>query len=91
MAQKREPYAKRLSEDKEARKQIAILRMGGVPLTKIAEITKRNLRTISEEVRRPEHKKLIQRYVVSVGKKTLPADAQAVIEKALDEKASANK
>lgn len=87
MAQKREPYAKRLSEDKEARKQIAILRMGGVPLTKIAEITKRNLRTISEEVRRPEHKELIQRYVVSVSRQKLPEKKASDVKQALNTKA----
>ena len=63
MAQKREPYAKRLSEDKEARKQIAILRMGGVPLTKIAEITGRyTFEPYDEEItRRRAYKELIQR------------------------------
>lgn len=85
MSQTRKEYAPRLSKDPEARKQIAILRMGGVPLRKIAKITNRNVRTITKEVGRAEHKKLIQCFVVSVGKSKLPKKHAEKIENALKE------
>ena len=83
---KRKTYAVRLDKDIDTRKQIAILRMGGVSLSDIAELTGRNLRTIIKEVSRPEHKKIIQRYVTSVGKRKLPKVHAGVVEKVLTKK-----
>ena len=83
MQQERKTYAVHLNKDKEARKQIAIMRMGGVPLKKIAQITGRNVRTITKEVGRPEHKELIKRYVVAVGKKKLPEKHASKVAAAL--------
>ena len=89
MSQKRNPYAKRLNKDPVARMQIAVLRMAGCSSTQIAESTGRHERTIIKELRRDEHKEIFRNCVSFVGKKKLPAEAQAVIEKALDEKAGA--
>ena len=86
MAQKRKPYALRLEKDKTARKQIAILRMGGVSLRDIAKITDRNVRTITKEIGRQEHKTLVQHYVISVSKQRLPKEDSHVIEKAVKTK-----
>ena len=83
MAQKRKPYAMRLEKDSAARKQIAILRMGGVPIRSIAKLTNRNVRTIITEVGRKEHKELIRQYVEAVGKKKLPETHAATVAKAL--------
>lgn len=83
MSVKRKIYAVRLDKDREARKQIAIMRMGGVPLLEIAKLTKRNVRTITKEVGRPEHKELIRRYVEAVGKRKLPEKHAATVAKAL--------
>ena len=85
MKQERKTYAVRLDKDKETRKQIAILRMGGVPLRQIAKITGRNVRTITKEVGRAEHKKLIQRFVVSVGKSKLPKKVAETVAEAVTE------
>ena len=60
MKQARKIYAVRLDKDKETREQITIMRMGRGPLKKIAQITGRNVCTITKEVGRVEHKKLIQ-------------------------------
>ena len=77
--------ATRLNKDNEARKQIAIMRMGGVPLRKIAEKTGRCLKTITNEVSRPEHKELIKRYVTAVSKNKLPAEHAETVVDTLEE------
>ena len=55
----RKTYAVRLKKDENGRKKIAILKMAGLSLEVIAEITGRHTRTIAEETARPEHKKLL--------------------------------
>ena len=86
MAQKRTDYSVRLNKDLEVRKQIAILRMGGIPLRKIAKLTGRDVRTITNEVGRKEHKALVQRYVEALGRSKLPKELAAVVANALTEK-----
>ena len=87
MKQERKTYAVRLDKDHAARKQIAVLRMGGVPLRKIAKITGRNLRTIAKEVKRPAHKKLVKQYTISAGEKSLSKEHIKAVEKALEAQA----
>ena len=85
MAQKK-AYAMRLNKDPVGRKQIAILRMAGFSSQKIADLTGRHERTIDQEFTRPEHIKIFDTCVASVGKKRLPKEAWEVVEKALDER-----
>ena len=87
MKQERKTYAVRLNKDHAARKQIAVLRMGGVPLRSIAKITGRNLRTIVKEVKRPEHKTLVKQYTLSAGKSSLPEKHVKAVERALEAQA----
>ena len=77
--------ATRLNKDNEARKQIAIMRMGGVPLRKIAEKTGRCVKTITNEVGRKEHKELIKRYVSAISKKKLPVEKADTVVETLEE------
>ena len=81
--------AKKLSVDPIARKKIAVLRLAGFSCKKIAKETGRHERTIIKEIRRPEHKRLIRSCVAAFGKKRLPAEVWAEVEKALNAKISA--
>ena len=85
MTQKK-AYAVRLNKDPVGRRQIAILRMAGFSSQKIAVLTGRHERTIDHELTRPEHKKIFHSCVASVGKKRLPKNVWAVVEKALNER-----
>ena len=85
MERKKKVYAPRLNTDPVARKQLAILRLAGVPHREIAKICKRSVKSITDEFKRSEHKKLMRQYTLSLARLHLPRDAQGLIEKALNE------
>lgn len=85
---KKKSYAVRLDKDPVGRQQIAILRMAGFSNQEIANLTGRHERTINHELTRSEHKLIFNTCVTSIGKKRLPEDAWAVVEKALKERES---
>ena len=84
--EQKKAYAVRLNKDSVGRRQVAILRMAGFSSQKIADLTGRHERTIDQELTRPEHKKIFNTCVTSVGKKRLPKEAWKVVEKALKER-----
>ena len=90
MQKTRKAYAPRLNKDPIARKQIAVLKLAGLPTKRIAEITGRYKRTIDEEITRDEHKKLMRKYTLSIAKLRLPREAVSLIENALDDNEDVN-
>ena len=86
MAHKGTRYALRLNKDKTTREHIALMRIAGLSSKKIGELTGRHSRTIDEEFTRPEHKKMVLRFVSSIAKKRLPKEKWQVVERELTEK-----
>ena len=86
MAQKRKQRSTAFSKDKDARTQVAVMRMAGFSAVKIAEKTGRHLRSVEAELRKPEHYALIHRMVAPVAKKRLPETHWTVVENALNER-----
>lgn len=86
MEQKRKKRSTAFSKDKEARTQVAVMRMAGLSAVKIAEKTGRHLRSVEAELRKPEHLVLVRRLVVPVAKKRLSEKHWAVVEEALNER-----
>ena len=86
MVQKRRQRSTAFSKDKEARTQVAVLRMAGFSAVKIAEKTGRHLRSVEAELRKPEHLTIIRRLVTPVAKKRLPETHWEVVENALNER-----
>ena len=85
MAQKKKAYAPRYNSDKEARIQVAVLRMAGFSAEQIANKTGRHFKTVETEMKRPEHKVIVRKCVKSVGKRRLSKENWAVVEEALKE------
>lgn len=90
MVQKRRQRSTAFSKDKEARTQVAVLRMAGFSAVKIAEKTGRHLRSVEAELRKPEHLTIIRRLVTPVAKKKLSGTHLAVIKEALKEREENN-
>lgn len=90
MTQRRRQRSTAFSKDKDARKQVAVMRMAGFSAVKIAEKTGRHIRSVESELRKPEHFDLIRRMVVPVAKKRLPETHWTVVEKALKEREEDN-
>jgi len=86
MALKRRQRSTAFSKDKEARTQVAVMRMAGFSAVKIAEKTGRHIRSVEEEMRKPEHFMIIRRLVAPVAKKRLPETHWAAVEKAMNER-----
>ena len=86
MAQKRKQPSTAFSRDKDARTQVAVMRMAGFSARKIAKTTGRHLRSVEAEMRKPEHFKIIRRLVAPVAKKRLPETYWEVVEKAINER-----
>ncbi len=79
--------APKLDRDPDSRKLIAFMRMAGIPSKDIAKMTGRNKATIDQEVRRPQHKKLLHRYLKAASRRVqLPKQDWKVIEKYLKER-----
>lgn len=81
---KRKSYAIHFAKDPVARKQVAILRLAGLTCEEIAALTGRNLTTIYKEIKRDEHKKLLQRFVRSIAKRQLDGEAYDLVGRALE-------
>ena len=87
MSQKRKPYKPQLNHDKDARIQIAFLRMAGVSAAGIAKETGYHVKTIENEFKRKEHKNLLHRYLKVVSRRVqLPETDWKVVEKYLKER-----
>lgn len=85
MAEKRKVYAPRYNSDKQARTQVAIMRMAGFSAATIAQKTGRHVKTVETEMKRPEHKKILRKCITTVGKRRLSKENWAVVEEALKE------
>ena len=72
MAESTRQRSTAFSKDKDARTQVAVMRMAGFSAVKIAEKTGRHLRSVEAEMRKPEHYAIIRRLVVPIAKKRLP-------------------
>ena len=90
MAQKRKTYAPRYNSDKDARTQVAVMRMAGFSATQIAHKTGRHVKTVEFEMKRPEHQAILRKCVTTVGKRRLSKEHWAVIEEALKEREENN-
>ena len=86
MSEKRKVYAPRYNSDKDARTQVAVLRMAGFSAAQIAHKTGRHVKTVEVEMKRPEHKMILRKCVTSVGKRRLSKENWAVVEKAMMER-----
>ena len=85
MAQKRRVYAQRYNSDKQARMQVAILRMTGLSAAKIAHKTGRHVKTVEAEMKHPEHQKILRKCITTVGKRRLSKENWAIVEETLKE------
>ena len=90
MSEKRKVYAPRYNSDKEARTQVAVLRMAGFSAAQIAHKTGRHVKTVEIEMKRPEHQVILRKCVTTVGKRRLSKEYWAVVEKALNEREKDN-
>ena len=90
MAQKRKMYAPRYNSDKDARTQVAVMRMAGFSAAQIAHKTGRHVKTVEVEMKRPEHQTILRKCVTTVGKRRLSKEHWAVIEEALKEREENN-
>lgn len=90
MAQRKRQRSTAFSKDKDARTQVAVMRMAGFSAVKISEKTGRHLRSVEAELRKPEHFDLIRRMVVPVAKRRLSDSHWTVVERALKEREKEN-
>ena len=90
MVQKRRQRSTAFSKDKNARTQVAVMRMAGLSAVKIADKTGRHIRSVEAELRKPEHFALVRRMVAPVAKKKLSGSHWTVIEEALNEREENN-
>ena len=80
--------APKLDMDLGSRRLIAFMRMAGIPSKDIAEMTGRNKATIDKEVRRPQHKKILHRFLKAASRRVnLREEDWAVIEQYLKARA----
>ena len=84
--QKKKVYAPRYNSDKDARMQVALMRMAGISAAQIAEKTGRHVKTVEVEMKRPEHQAILRKCVTTVGKRRLPKEHWDVVEEALNER-----
>ena len=90
MVQKRRQRSTAFSKDKNARTQVAVMRMAGLSAVKIADKTGRHIRSVEAELRKPEHFALVRRMVAPVAKKKLSGSHWTVVEEALKEREENN-
>ena len=86
MAQKKKAYAPRYNSDKDARMQVALMRMAGISAAQIAEKTGRHVKTVEVEMKRPEHHAILRKCVTTLGKRRLSKENWVVVEKAIKER-----
>ncbi len=81
MTKQKRTYAPRFDKDKDARLQVALMRLAGIPAPRIAVLTGRKAVTIEKEFRRTAHQNILLKYMKSICRiAPISDDVKGVIE-----------